>query len=64
MSIPEDQKQAFIQERTAALIGKGLVRAFGWKLGENVTLQGTIYPGDWTFTIRGIYTRRSRIGDD
>ena len=64
-SIPEDQKQAFIQERSAALIGEGLVNSFGWKLGQNVTLQGTIFPGDWTFTIRGVYTRPiPAIGDD
>ena len=39
-------------------VGEGLLRDFGWKVGDNVTLQGTIFPGDWTFTIRGIYTRR------
>lgn len=55
IEIPEDQKQAFLRERSAAVIGEGLVRAFGWKVGDNVTLQGTIFPGDWTFTIRGIY---------
>src|SRR5690348_3659941 len=65
ISVPEDQKQAFIQERTAALIGRGLMSTFGWKLGQNVTLQGTIYPGDWTFTIRGVYTPTDpAIGDN
>jgi putative ABC transport system permease protein len=55
LQVPDDQKQAFLRERTGALIGEGLVRDFGWKVGDNVTLQGTIFPGDWTFTIRGIY---------
>ena len=55
IQIPEDQKQAFLKERSSAVIGEGLVRAFGWKVGDNITLQGTIFPGDWTFTIRGIY---------
>ena len=55
IEIPEDQKRAFLQERSAAVIGEGLVRKFGWKVGDNVTMQGTIFPGDWTFTIRGIY---------
>ena len=53
--IPEEQKQAFFKERSAALVGEGLIKKFGWKLGQNVTIQGTIFPGDWTFTIRGIY---------
>jgi putative ABC transport system permease protein len=63
--IPEDQKQAFLKERSAAVIGEGLVRAFGWKVGDNVTIQGTIFPGDWTFTIRGIYHPSTKeYGDD
>jgi putative ABC transport system permease protein len=28
---------------------------FGWTLGQNITLQGTIFPGDWAFTIRAVY---------
>jgi len=65
IEIPEDQKQAFLRERSAAVIGEGLVQKFGWKLGDNVTMQGTIYPGDWTFTIRGIYhPRLKEYGDD
>jgi putative ABC transport system permease protein len=65
IQIPEDQKQAFLRERSSAVIGEGLVRSFGWKVGDNVTLQGTIFPGDWTFTIRGIYhPTLKEYGDD
>jgi putative ABC transport system permease protein len=65
IQIAEDQKQAFLKERAAAVIGEGLVRSFGWKVGDNVTLQGTIFPGDWTFTIRGIYhPTLKEYGDD
>jgi putative ABC transport system permease protein len=63
--LPADQKAAFLQDRSAALIGERLLDQFGWKLGQNVTLQGTIFPGDWTFTIRGVYTPTDpAIGDD
>lgn len=63
--LPADERQAFIQDRTGALIGKRLVTRYGWKMGQNVTLQGTIFQGDWTFTIRGIYTPTDpAIGDD
>jgi putative ABC transport system permease protein len=55
MVIPEDQRRAFLSERTAALVGSGLMERFGWSLGQNVTLQGTIFPGDWDFTIRAVY---------
>ncbi|MFL5473734.1 MAG: ABC transporter permease [Gemmatimonadales bacterium] len=64
MSLPEDQKEAFLRERNSALIGRRLLDVFGWKLGQNVTLQGTIFPGDWTFTIRGIYTPTDPVLND
>jgi putative ABC transport system permease protein len=65
ITVPEDQKQAFLRERSSALVGVRLKEVFGWQLGQNVTLQGNIYPGDWTFTIRGFYTPTDRaINDD
>jgi len=62
--LPEDQKQAFLRERSSAIIGRRLLDLFGWRLGQNVTLQGTIYPGDWTFTIRGVYTPSDPVIND
>jgi putative ABC transport system permease protein len=62
--LPEDQKQAFLQDRGAAVVGRRLLEVFGWQLGQNVTIQGTIFPGDWTFTIRGVYTPSDRIIND
>ena len=65
MQVPDTQKQAFLKERAAVIIGEGLVRKFGWKLGDNITLQGTIFPGNWTFTVRGIYHPTVKAyGDD
>ena len=62
--LPEDQKQAFIRERSSAIVGRRLLDVFGWRLGQNVTLQGTIFPGDWTFTIRGVYTPSDPVIND
>src|SRR5215207_2044577 len=45
IQIAEDQKQAFMKERSAAIVGEKLIRDFGWKVGDNVTLQGTIFRG-------------------
>jgi putative ABC transport system permease protein len=64
ISVPEDQKQAFIRERSSAMIGRRLLDVFGWKLGQNVTIQGTIFPGDWTFTIRAVYTPTDPVIND
>ena len=64
ISVPPDQKEAFLRERNAALVGVRLQEVFGWKLGQNITLQGNIYPGDWTFTIRGFYTPTDKVIND
>jgi putative ABC transport system permease protein len=55
--LAEDQKQAFMAEQTAALVGRGLMERFGWRLGQTINLRATIYNAgeDWPFTIRAIY---------
>lgn len=53
--LPPEQREAFLRERSSAIVGVRLLEVFGWQLGQDVTLQGTIFPGDWTFTIRGVY---------
>lgn len=56
MAIPPDQRAAFLQDKGGAIVGARLLDKFGWKVGQNVTVAGTIFPGDWTFTIRGAFT--------
>jgi putative ABC transport system permease protein len=53
---PPEQLAAFKKERTAAVAGRKLAERFKWRLGDKITLQGTIYPVDLEFTLRGIYT--------
>ena len=53
--MPEEQKQAFIHERTACVIGRDLANTFGLKLGDRMNLTGDIYPGSYEFTVRGIF---------
>jgi putative ABC transport system permease protein len=62
--VPADQYQAFLQERKAVIIGRRLADRFGWKIGDPVSLTGTIYPGNWDFVIRGIYTGKEDITDE
>ncbi len=58
LGIPAEQRQAFGAERTAALVGRGLMERFGWTLNQTIQLRSTIYsPGEeWPFTIRAVYT--------
>lgn len=46
----------FMRERTAAIVGVGLLEKYGWRIDQTVTLKGTIFAGDWDFTIRAAYT--------
>ncbi len=56
LQISPEEKAAFQQERTAAVVGKKLADKYGWKVGDVVELQRAIYPLDARLTIRGIYT--------
>jgi len=55
MKIPEDQKKAFQQDRTACIMGKNLAQRLGLKLGDRITFVGDIYPVNMELTIRGIF---------
>jgi putative ABC transport system permease protein len=53
--VPEDQQKAFIQERSACVIGRALADRFGFKLGDRITLVGDIFPVNPELTVRAIY---------
>lgn len=55
MKLPDDQKQAFIRERTAFIAGKSLAKSKGWKVGDRITLKGDIFPVNLEITLRGIF---------
>jgi putative ABC transport system permease protein len=60
---PEHQ-EAFFADRAGAIVGVDLIERYGWRVGQNVTLKGSLYPGDWTFTIRGTYTVSNKSFDE
>ncbi len=60
---PEEEKD-FLRDRKGFVAGQKLARRFGWKIGDLVTLRGTIYPGNWDFVLRGIYQGRDETIDE
>ena len=58
--LPEDQKKAWLTDRTGAIVGSDTATKYGWKVGDRVPIIGTIYQkpggGPWEFTIDGIYS--------
>jgi putative ABC transport system permease protein len=58
--IPEDQKQAWIADRSGILIGRALVDLFGWKVGDKVPLRSAIWRREdgsdtWDVTVRAVF---------
>ncbi len=62
--IPEDKKEAFLKDQKGCVIGKKLSARFGWKVGDIVTLKGTIFLGNWDFVVRAIYQGRYKDTDE
>jgi len=61
--VSDDQWKAFLADRQGAIAGEDTAKRFGWKIGDRVPIQGTIFPGAWQFNLRGIYTAK-RPDDD
>jgi putative ABC transport system permease protein len=53
--VPQDQRDAFLRDRQACLVGRSLAKRFGFKVGDRIPLKGTIWPGTWEFNVAGIY---------
>ncbi|MFO1429579.1 MAG: FtsX-like permease family protein [Candidatus Competibacteraceae bacterium] len=62
--ISDTEKTAFLRDRRGVAVGRKLAERFGWKLGDEITLKGTIFPGDWPMVIRAIYTGRDKTVDE
>lgn len=60
IQLTPEQRKAFDNTRTGVVIGPVLAKKYGWKVGDKIPLQSTIFPqknGDktWQFDIVGIY---------
>ena len=53
--VAPNELKAFVSDREGVAVGRKLADQYGWKLGDQIPLRGTIYPGTWTFTLRAIY---------
>ncbi|WP_372526692.1 ABC transporter permease [Piscinibacter sp.] len=59
VAVSEDQRKAFAETRTGALVGEQLAQRFHWKVGDRIPLQSTIFPDragskNWSFDVVGI----------
>lgn len=62
--IPPEQKSIALRERKACIAGRKLAERFGWKTGDTIVLKGSIFPGEWEFVLRAIYSGRDKSTDE
>jgi putative ABC transport system permease protein len=57
--LPAAQRKAFDTDRTAAIVGESLAKRHGWKVGDTIPMQATIFPikgsNNWEFKLAGIF---------
>lgn len=59
--LPPAQKQAFLQDRGSAIVGKLVAERFGWKVGDTIPMRSNIWTRKddggnvWPLKIAGIY---------
>ncbi|HEY0917210.1 MAG TPA: ABC transporter permease [Solimonas sp.] len=57
--VDEAARKEWARNKAGALVGKGLAEKFGWKVGDRVPIQASIWPkrdgrNDWEFDIVGL----------
>jgi putative ABC transport system permease protein len=60
-AIPEEQKAAWLADRTGIIVGRDIAERFGWKVGQKIALRSNIFTNkngtsSWDFNISGIFT--------
>jgi putative ABC transport system permease protein len=58
--VSKEQMAAYEADRTGAVVGASLARRFGWKIGDTIPLQATIFPqkdgsNAWPLKLRAIF---------
>jgi putative ABC transport system permease protein len=58
--LQEEQKQAWLSTRSGAIAGRGIAERFGWKIGDRIPINATIWSrkggeSTWEFDLVGIY---------
>lgn len=61
--ISPEELADFKKERNACVIGEDIAKQYNIKIGDIMTLEGDIYPGNWDFVVRGIYKPKNKNTD-
>ncbi len=61
MIVPPAERAAFIANRTGAMVGRKIAERFGWKVGDRIPIEATIWQkadgsSTWEFDLEAIYS--------
>jgi putative ABC transport system permease protein len=56
--LPDDERQAFVNDRTGCIVGRKTATRHDLKPGDRVTLTGDIFPITLELTVRGVYDNK------
>ena len=61
LNMPEEQLDAWARNRTGAVVGQELADTYGWKVGDRIPIQATIWTRadggrTWEFDLEGIFS--------
>jgi putative ABC transport system permease protein len=67
--MPDEQMKAWRADRSGAVVGRLTAERYGWKVGDKIPLQGTIFRKQdgsplWEFTIDGIFHATKKGADE
>lgn len=65
IEVAAGERKAFADTRTGILVGEMLMKRFGWKVGQKIPLQSTIFPNsdgskNWSFDIVGVMRAKDK----
>jgi len=61
--IDKEQLENFKKQRNSCVIGSDIAKQYKLKIGDQMTLEGDIYPGKWDFIVAGIYEGKNNNTD-
>ncbi len=58
-TVADDVYRAFCGSKTATIVGERLLKRYGWKVGQRITIIGTFYPKNVDLDIVGTFKMRN-----
>lgn len=61
--ISDEELANFKKERSSCVVGESIAKEYNIKVGDQMVLEGDIFPGRWEFIVRGIYKPKNQNTD-